>query len=384
MKVNFLIDSVFPGGTYFRAINLARALTNLGAQVQLFGIDYSPDAIERAETREGLPCHIVASCRGQRFFGQRHHPIVALHRSTKDYGDCDVVHMFEPFLATYLPWRKFSREEHSPQQWFDWADLWAGGGLLGTLPKWGFQERWEYYWADRIEAKAPKMATGMTVCSEWLADLATARGAKQTVLVHHGVWPAIPEPPGNPRRHLGLLQDVRYLGFMGRTISATEFSWCLEALRVAHRRCNTRLAICGPLDHLVQTIPKDLQTSVDYLGMLKPNECQAFASALDFALLPLEDTPFNTSRYPLKFSDYLAAGARVILSDVGECAEMAKTLNGVLLAEKGLNGWIAAVASAVDSLEAGTAASPKREEFEALLSWEKIAAKVLNAYQQNG
>src|SRR4051794_2997078 len=105
MTVNFIISSVSEGGTYFRTHHLARALSSLGHTVCVFGIDQDPRSKERQESRSGVRYHIVPSSRGQRIFGQEHHPLAGLFRTSRDYGNCDVLHVFQPFLTTYLPWR---------------------------------------------------------------------------------------------------------------------------------------------------------------------------------------------------------------------------------------------------------------------------------------
>jgi hypothetical protein len=383
MKVNFLIESIAPAGTYFRSHNLAIALSKIGADVRVFGIDYTRPNAERVESRDGIRYHIVPSCRGQRLFGQHHHPLVAVLQSMSDYGTCDIVHMFEPFLTTYAPWLRLGAGKGTPACWFDWADLWAQGGLLGHRYRRGIQDRWEYFWANRIEQRAPRIAAGMTVCSKWLADEALKRGAKKAVLVHHGVWPVTVKPRVETRGKLGLHANRIYLGFMGRTMSPAEFMLCLDALRAVNEKHDVRLAMCGPLEHFIEIVPSDLRGRVDYLGKLTAAECQDFAGALDFALLPLEETPFNLSRYPLKFSDYLSAGARVIISDVGECAQLAKTIEGVVIAKKGRDEWISTVTRAVDSLVMGEVLPVDQSRVDSLLSWDSIGSRVWQAYTEN-
>ena len=145
------------------------------------------------------------------------------------------------------------------------------------------------------------------------------------------------------------------------------------------RHSDVRLAICGPLDHLVSTIPHELREQVDYLGMISATDCFDFASALDFALLPLEENLFNKSRFPLKLSDYLSVQTRVIASSVGECAGFGN-VRGVIQAGTGREAWISSVENAVDQLTRGFAPSVDCNEIEGILSWESIGAKVLDAY----
>lgn len=377
MLVNFLTESVAPVGTYFRANNLARSLTASGCRVRIFGVDHDPDSRERNEIRDSVEYHITPSRKGQRFFGSQNHPLLAVERASQDYSSADVVHMFQPFLTTYLPWRR--EQSKVGRCWFDWDDLWTDGGLMGDRLRGGLRDRWAYYWINRIEHRAPRAATGVTVVSNWLAREAASRGARKTVRLYNGMWPRVPMAKASARERFGLSSRCIYLGFMGRTVSSTEFSWCLDGLRAAGRRNDVRLAICGPLDHLLSSIPHDLREKVDYLGALSATDCFDFAAALDFGLLPLEENLFNKSRFPIKLCDYLSVQTRVIASSVGECAGF-RDIRGLIQAGTGHEHWISAVESSVQQFTRHDVPSVDPNEVRRILSWEGIGATVLAAY----
>jgi hypothetical protein len=379
MVVSFIIHSVAPWGTYLRADQLGHALTKLGCRVRIFGVDENAHSRERVELRDGLEYHIVPSGRGQRYFMSHQHPIVALYRAWKDYGVNDVVHMFQPCMVTYAPWRRELRKNPGGC-WFDWDDLWTDGGLRGSHARGLFRDRWEYYWFNRIEHAAPRLATGVTTASKWLAEEATRRGARKTVLLHHGIWSKLPIDKRGARNKFGLSPSGIYLGFMGRSISAAEFSWCLDGLRATMDTNGVRLALCGPLDHHLATIPSDLKDRVDYVGVHSAADSFEFAAALDFALLPLEDNPFNRSRFPLKLSDYLSVRTRVIASGVGECVGLAREIRGMIGAGTTREEWVRTVADSVRQYEGGTLAGLDYDAVERLLSWESIGARVLEGY----
>ena len=65
---------------------------------------------------------------------------------------------------------------------------------------------------------------------------------------------------------------------------------------------------------------------------------------LDIGLLPLAPTPFNQSRLPMKFSDYMAAGLHVCCSEVGELREMVRLApQSVTLSAPTPEAWEASV-----------------------------------------
>ena len=379
MLINFLADSIAPWGTYFRTHNLARSLTALGSQVRIFAVDDDPGSQERVETREGVEYHITPSRRGQRFFTSQHHPLLAIARASSDYPRADVVHMFQPFLTTYAPWRRKLAKQGS-LHWYDWDDLWTDGGLLGEGRGRNLRERWVYYWANRIERNAPRAATGVTVVSNWLAKEAKRFGARKTAVIYNGLWPREPTPRTTARTRFALAPSSIYLGFMGRTLSATEFFWCLDGLRSAMPRYDVRLAICGPLDHFRSMIPQDLRKNIDYLGVLSAADCLHFASALDFGLLPLEENLFNNSRFPMKLCEYLSVQTRVIASNVGETACF-RGLQGVINAGTGREAWASTVQIATEKLTQRLLPPVEPNEIQRALSWESIGEKALAAYE---
>lgn len=352
-----------------------------GCFVRVFAVDQDPNSKARLETRDSVQYHIIPSLRGQRFFTSQHHPLLALQRAAVDYSPADVVHMFQPFLTTYAPWcRALSTKTGS--HWFDWDDLWTDGGLMGDHFRGGVRNWWAYYWANRIENKAPRVATGVTAVSTWLTEEAMRRGARKTLRIHNGLWPRIPMPKTAARNKFNLSTSAIYLGFMGRTVSSTEFSWCLDCLKAVIPYYEVRLAICGPLDHLVELIQPVLRQNIDYLGVLSPTDCFDFAAALDFALLPLEDSLFNKSRFPIKLCDYLSAQTKVIVSTVGDCAGFGN-IGALIQAGKGREEWISTVVAAVEHSIQGILQPVDREEIETKFSWERIGAKVLAGYASN-
>ena len=64
-------------------------------------------------------------------------------------------------------------------------------------------------------------------------------------------------------------------------------------------------------------LPEQVKNNIDYLGSLSPLDTRYFAAAIDLGLLPLMKTPFNESRFPIKFAEYLAANLPVLCSEVG-------------------------------------------------------------------
>ena len=130
------------------------------------------------------------------------------------------------------------------------------------------------------------------------------RGARGATMIANGFWPAPYPAKAAARRQLGLRSDGIYVGFMGRTITATELAWLAASARLASEAdVPCRFAICGMPKPLVEASFGELAGSLDDLGTLSPEDSRSFAAALDLGLLPLEDAPLNRARYPIKFSE---------------------------------------------------------------------------------
>jgi glycosyltransferase involved in cell wall biosynthesis len=132
--------------------------------------------------------------------------------------------------------------------------------------------------------------------------------------------------------------------------------------------------------NVVDILPAEQRASIDYLGNLTPAQSQIFTRAIDCGLLPLEDTPFNQSRFPIKFAEYLAGGAHVIASAVGEFATLAQQLPGVTLAGQTRESWCSTLATLdldrIDTDFATSAASALAQ----VLDWQVLARQLERFY----
>ena len=181
---------------------------------------------------------------------------------------------------------------------YDWDDLWTDG-ILSSKPN-GFSERYFHGVTKYFETRLPRWADQVTTCSEYLREMATERGAARTTVIHNGLSATSAPEQGMARESLGMRSDALYLGFMGRTTD--ELSWCFDLLteKIEHLP-RLRLALCGCPKSVLQSLPQSVNSRIDHLGNLNPEQIPAFASAIDLGLLPLEENAFNMSRFPIKF-----------------------------------------------------------------------------------
>lgn len=377
LKINFLTAYSHIQGTYFRWHNIGVGLISYGHEVTVYCVDYSDNAVSRVEMVDGLEYHFIKSAMGKQYLGTINNPFTAINRLFVNYKKCDILHIFQPFLSIYLPW-KFKLKYLAKVTIFDWDDLWVGGMYSENNKE--FVNKWNHALTGYFEKKIPSLQLPMTTCSKLLRDLATERGNKDCTIFHNGYWPYQIEEKAAARIKMKLQPNCIYVGFMGRTTH--ELSWCFEALELClQQNLSIRFALCGPNKEELNNMPELAMQHTDYLGNLTPLETRDFAAALDLGLLPLDDNTFNRSRFPIKLSEYMAAGIPVLCSEVGEMKKYIDLYPWVINAGTDKQQWISSFLSTINNL----LASPQlfkvdKEEIKKDLSWFEISNQLESFY----
>jgi len=376
LKIAFVTADSSTQGTYFRWHNIAIGLVNLGHAVEVYCIDNNNIPVTRRETRDGVIYHIAKSAKGKSVFGTMNHPITSVKRIFDGFSECDIVHVFQPFLTVYLPW-KFNFRRKAKITFFDWDDLWVDEER--DKEKRDFRGNWEYKLKGYFEHKISSISNHMTVCSQLLRKLAIERGAKQVDIIPNGFWEYEVAEKSLARKKLGLQQDALYVGFMGRT--GFELHWAFKALEVCLKQgFNIRFALCGPNADVLDGLSNEVKNNLDYLGSLTPADTRYFAAAIDLGLLPLMKTEFNESRFPIKFAEYLAANLPVLCSEVGEVNEYGKKYPWVIKAGVSEEDWVKHFIEAVQLLIENKLVPVDRDVVLTDLSWSGISKQMEQVY----
>ena len=374
LKIHFFAQCVHEQGTYFRFHNLAKAIFSQGHAITIHGLDFSSSASRRSETREGVSYEIINSFPGARFFNPAINPINVMRCGFLPRFKGDVAHLFQPFPAAYIGWKR----SIATLKAYDWDDLWEGG-FWRFAPR-SLRNIYERGVVGRLEKRLPKISNLTTTCSDYLEKMARNRGAIHAAVVPNGVILGDGPSKEEARQALGLKQDAFYVGFMGRTCD--ELEWCFDAMSASLSiRRDLRLALCGVSWESLCGLSEDLLDRIDFLGSLPYSEARKFSYAIDLGLLPLEKNPFNESRFPIKFAEYLGAGLPVLCSPVGECAKFSRYfLNGVISGGETREEWIKVF---IHSVKNGPFALPKpdKKNVSEILDWNKIASDLLSAYK---
>ncbi len=368
LNIYFLTSNVIPIGTYFRSHNLAIALTKLGQKVTVFSVDSSITR-PKEEIRDSVLYKLIPYNR-----------LNSLKRCLIDYGSCDVVHLFQPFLSPALAWQ-WILPKQAKTLFYDWDDLWIGGLLTEKFLE-SPLSMWRYLTIGQIEKNFPRKADHVTTISHFLANLAFQRKAKKVTVIYN---PIAPSPSFNKhlaREKLGLRKDGLYVGFMGQSYGLLD--WCFRALKEnLHLDSRLRFALCGRHSKTLTGLDDEVLQRIDYLGFLpSSSSTREFAAALDVGLLPLSDTTFHHSRFPIKFSEYLAAGIPVFCSEVGECATISKDLPFVFKAGKTCEEFVKSFSQLVTLMQNDSLPKVDQEKVRQIFSWERVGQKLLESYYQ--
>jgi glycosyltransferase involved in cell wall biosynthesis len=375
LNIQFFTSYVHEQGTYFRYHNLARGLVKLGQQVTIYGCDLDPNSRSRREERHGIQYEIVPQSWKPSVFSEYNHPLTAVRRAFRSYPRCDITHLFQPFLGAAVAWRRCPAH----LRFYDWDDQWTGGLINGPLRSW--RDRWPRLATRYLESRLPRWAGAVTCVGDYLADLARASGAPEVTIIHNGYWPTAFADRATARSRLGLRQDALYAGFMGRTTN--ELFWCFDALTATMSRHPTlRLALCGMPQWLLGGLPREVRERVDFLGQLTAAASQDFAAAVDVGLLPLDNTPFNQSRFPIKFSDHLATGNPLICSEVGEVGRLARLFPWAVAAGTTKGEWMSVFAAEIDRMARGDRRANDPDLLARHLSWDELSKKLLDSYRR--
>ncbi len=306
------------GGTFYRALEVARHLARRGHRVTLIATHPQARRGWTWERVDGVELGLSPALlpRPVRYGGWDPWTVLSRLHRLRD-RPFDLVHTFETRPVNALPARRL---QGRGALWVaDWADLFGSGGFVEDRPL-GLRlllRRPE----DRFERQVRLEADGHTAINGALLAELEGMGVppERRLLLRQGVdlERIRPLDPREARRRFGLEGAALVVGFLGQT-----FRWERALLQEAFARLRRRLP--GARLFLIgrQHPPLPPAEGVIQSGVL-PSEAIPWAlAACDLFWLPLEDTRRNRLRWPSKAAEYLAAGRPVIASPTGELADL--------------------------------------------------------------
>jgi glycosyltransferase involved in cell wall biosynthesis len=198
----------------------------------------------------------------------------------------------------------------------------------------GYPALWARFFAWQ-ERTLLRRAGAVTAASRWLEDFALALGQQQCAYLSNGVQfsrsqDAIPLPATTPATSADVTRRVLlYSRFVEHGPDDVWRVW----QRVLAAEPDVQLLAAGRgrdgEEHRLAQLAAQAGagSSVRVLGWLPASARSGLFPAVDVAMLPVQDTPLNRAKSPMRLLDLLAVGVPVATQRVGEYGEMVQ--NGV-------------------------------------------------------
>ena len=311
------------GGTYWRALQLARGLAKRGHVVT--AMFTSRDKHVRFTTRPDAQDGVVLVespdlTRGSLRSGWDPFNTLARLRWGHDQR-FDLVHAFEArpiVIYPALAWRR-----RGAKLVLDWCDWFGKGGSVEERPNPAIRtvlRPVETYFEEHFRTRAD----GTTVINSLLRERVMRLGVKPETIfaLPNGcdVETLRPLPQAEARRRLGWPLDVPIVGYIGALFQrdAALMAKAFDHLKQQEPRARLLLAGCNiRVDQLVAA-PQDLI----HTGQLAYDQLNPYLSACDVCWLPLCNSGANRGRFPFKLSDYMAVGKPVVATAVGDVVDL--------------------------------------------------------------
>lgn len=315
MRILFLNANLAGCGTYHRALWFARICARHGHTATLC-------TVARHHRWQRLEHHEAALriTEGPRWgyswlpgYGSNWLDIAWRWRELRS-GGYDVVYAFE--YHPNVAWPVYAGLRPHQILLSDWCDWYASGANVMR------GNRWVQAWDRRREERIRHRATRVSVISTTLAERARSIGIEpgRITLLREGVDTAFMRPydRAEAKTALGIPSDALVVGTLNDGHAVPHLLTAFAELYTQEpRACLLFIGQPAPA-HQVLIAQLGLAARVVITGRCSDEALPRLLSAADICALPLENTCANRARFPHKIGDYLACGAAVLLTRVGD------------------------------------------------------------------
>lgn len=372
-------------GTYWRALYLARGLAQRGNTVTVlatspnrrFRFEIQPDA-QPGVTLVASPDLLWGSLR----FGWDLWNIVArvIWSSKQQF---DLVHAFESRPVVIFPAIYWQRFRHT-KLIMDWCDWFGRGGSVEERPNRlirNLLRPFETFFEEHFRT----IADGTTTINTTLRHRAITLGVNPETIKQlpngSNIDELQPLSQREARQRLNWPQDIYIIGHIG-AIFHKDAQLMAQSFNMIHQiEPNTKLLLAGYCNVNVEFLVND-PSAIIRTGTIHYDKVNIYLAACDICWLPLCDSGANQGRFPLKINDYMAVGKPVIVTDVGDAANLVRLKKFGLvsaahpkpLAEQTLN-------LLHDPAQRATMGMLARQVAESDFSWRQISGQLERFYQ---
>ena len=265
----------------------------------------------------------------------------------------------------------------------DWNDLWGKGGLASGNPLL-FRKLME-----ASEVEFARKAHRLTVVSDYLANYSVRLGISRHDItkVPHGseLLDFQPVQKETARARLGLPDGPIALSVGSNTPG---FAFMLEAFGEACRAVNSaRLLLLGKIEpaysEVISDINKDPSNHIEIVGVRLGYTFFLWLSAADVLIMPMDNSPNEWARLPIRLVDFMAAGRPIVSNAVGEVRRVLTANRCGLVSPVGAKSLMAS--NIIELFNnphlANSIGKAGRETAKRNYSWHEIACRISNLYQ---
>lgn len=318
MNILMLIFNQVGKGTYFRAYEFARQLVSFGHQVTIIATSTTNRVKSSAFEADGI--RIIASpdlLSGALRSGWDLYN--ALYRQKlADPEAFDIVHGFETRPVVLLPALKM-KKAGLPLIW-DWADWFGKGGSVEERPNHivkAFLRPVETYFEEHFRYASSATTVICSTLKQRAIELSV--DPDSIYLLPNGL-----DTPGwiNPdkseaRASLGFPDDLFLVGYIGSLFPKDALLMASAFNLLSTSLPKIRLLHIGHSNYGIKNLVKAPEKIFE-TGSIDQSEMSSYLAACDLCWLPFNNSNANNGRFPMKLSQYLAAGKPVVSTNVGD------------------------------------------------------------------
>jgi glycosyltransferase involved in cell wall biosynthesis len=318
LNILFIVFNIIGEGTYLRAYELARALSELGHSLTILASSSEVRKSINSYSNNGIQIIEVPNLfKGSIRAGWDIRNLISRIRAIKS-SNFDIVHGFESRPTVIYPALKLKKK--GTPLFLDWADWFGSGGSIEQRPNFLFRNFYRpienYY-----ETNFRKTPLGTSVICKTLAKRAIELGVHKNdiCLLPNGfnVLDWEPVTIQEARSILNLGNDKFLIGYLGSLFPNDAKLLGHTVDRLNELTIDFQVIHIGKSNYYYEQKSRNPQQIIQ-TGPVKFLSMQTYLSACDVLLLPFEDTSANNGRFPLKFSNYLSCGRPIIATSVGD------------------------------------------------------------------
>ena len=236
----------------------------------------------------------------------------------------DLVHAVEARPVVLLP--ALAAQRRGAKLVMDWCDWLGRGGAVEERPNRLVRSAVrpvETFFEDSFRARADGTVVICSALRQRAIDLGVPPEKILVLADGSNVEQLHPMPQVEARRALGWPTDVPIVGYIGAIFQrdALLMAQAFDHIRKAEPR--VQLLVVGYCNVALEKLV-DVPEAVRRTGRIRSDEINLYLAACDVCWLPMRDSIANRGRYPLKIKDYMAVGRPVVVTAVGDVADLVR------------------------------------------------------------